>query len=129
VSLYGSSALVFGFGAPVVHVAHHHWDYALCSLGLRVMAPSLGLLIGSQSGPDTTRSDSAHDNRSTSWATAGAAIGGVAASLVDGWILAYDEQPAVPAAEPPRNQRLKVEAYPSLSLIPRGAMLGLSGTL
>ncbi|MEP7050383.1 MAG: hypothetical protein ABJB12_08530 [Pseudomonadota bacterium] len=127
-ALLGTSALVFELGAPVVHLAHGHWEYALCSLGLRAATPLLGIVIGSQFDNNASVDDSSADQRSAKWATMGAAFGGLAASLLDGFILAY-EQDAAPPAKPQRNELLKVEAFPSLRVLPRGALLGLSGSL
>ncbi|MEO7032276.1 MAG: hypothetical protein ABI548_00510 [Polyangiaceae bacterium] len=127
-ALYGSSALVFGLGAPVVHLAHRHWEYALCSLGLRVAGPFLGALLGRQGDGETRSTDGLVENASVKYTIIGVAIGGAAASLIDGFVLAYDQGPAA-APEPERNQLLRVQAFPSLKLLPHGALLGLSGTL
>src|SRR4051812_38017195 len=108
-SLYGSSALVFGLGAPMVHLAHGHWEYALCSLGLRVAMPLFGAIIGGASDVKS-HDDGAAGGDSAKWATVGVAVGGVAASLIDGFALAYDQEPA-PTAKPERNQLLKLEPY------------------
>ncbi len=125
-AVYGTSALVFGLGAPVVHLAHRHWEYALCSLGLRVAGPLLGAVLGSQGDTETRAVGGPPTTPSAQYTTIGAAIGGVAVSLLDGLVLAYDQAPA-PA--PQRNQLIEVEAFPSLALLPHGALLGLSGSL
>ncbi len=84
--LFGLSGLTFGLAAPAIHLAHGNWDVALGSLGLRVLGPFLGAVIGAQS--DTRYSeDATGDAPSSKWATAGVAIGGLVASAIDGLLL------------------------------------------
>lgn len=123
-TLFALSGLTFGLGAPAIHVAHGNWEVALGSLGLRFAGPFIGIMIGSQSdirsSEDATSSDS-----SSKWAIAGAAIGGLVASAIDGLLLSYDTR-ALPAT-PPRNQLLRADYLPQVVLLKQGVALGYSG--
>ncbi len=123
-ALFGSSALTFGFGAPIIHLAHRRWDTALGSFGLRLAGPLLGLAIGSMA--DTRRgADDASGSRADSsekWATLGVAIGAVTASVLDGSLLAYDTRERPP--ETSRRGSLLASAVPRLTMQRRGLALG-----
>lgn len=127
-ALYGSSAVVFGLGAPLVHLAHGHWEYALCSVGLRVALPLLGAVIAAPADVKSSDDGAASGAASAKWTTVGVALSGVAASLFDGFVLAYD-QALVTRAQPESDRGLSLSPYPSLRLLPRGALFGVSGTL
>src|SRR6478735_7983019 len=47
-ALFGLSGFSFGLGGPTIHAAHGRWDVALGSLGLRVLGPVVGAVIGVQ---------------------------------------------------------------------------------
>jgi hypothetical protein len=124
VTLFALSGTTFGFGAPAIHVAHGNWEVALASIGVRIAGPLTGILIGSQSdiraSEDATSSDA-----SSKWAIAGAGIGGLVASAIDGLLLAYDTRLESPA--PARNQLLRAELLPQVTVLKRGVFLGYSG--
>jgi len=125
--LLGVSGVTFAVGAPVVHLSHGQWEMALGSVGLRVVGPLLGAVIGSTQDGETS-SDTSGGNTSAKWTTTGVAIGGLVASAVDGLLLAYDARPG-PISAPVRNQLLKIELSPHLALTPHGLAIGLSGSL
>jgi hypothetical protein len=123
--LFGTSAIAFGLGAPIVHLAHGQWEMAIGSVGLRIAGASLGALIGSQSDVRTS-SDGAGDrgaDASAKWTTVGVALGGLAASAMDGLVLAYDTRPVARHG----NQLLRVDAFPQIVLLRSGLALGYSG--
>ena len=125
--LLGISGVTFAAGAPVVHLSHGQWEMALGSVGLRVVGPLLGAVIGSTQDGKTS-SDMSGGNTSVRSTTMGVAIGGLVASAIDGLLLAYDARPA-PSSIPVRNQLLKIELSPHLALVPHGLAVGLSGSL
>jgi hypothetical protein len=85
------AVLTYGFGAPLVHLYHHHLDRAGESLALRIGLPLLGGLLGNalgkrQCGPGC-------DNDSDIAGTAfGVVIGAVAASAIDIGYLSRGEE-------------------------------------
>jgi hypothetical protein len=125
-ALFGVSGLTFALGAPVIHVARGHWDLALASLGLRIAGALIGVALGSEL--DSSRASSnanGADNESTKWTTACAALGGLVASAIDGFGLAYDAP--VSDVKPARNQLLQGPSLPQLGLMRHGASLGYLG--
>lgn len=124
-TLFGLSGVAFAVGGPAIHGAHGRWDIALGSLGLRVLGPVVGVVIGAQGDRPRAVYDSSNSNGSSSkWAITGVAIGGIVASVLDGLLLSYDP-PAARAA--PRNQLLKVDSFPQLLVLRQGIGLGYSG--
>jgi len=123
-TLFGFSALTFGFGAPAIHVAHGNWELSLASVGMRVFLPFAGALLGS-TGDVRTVSDSGSSESSNKWTLVGAGIGGLVAATTDGLLFAYDTR--VPKPEPARNQLLKVDPLPRLLVLRQGAGVGFSG--
>jgi len=123
-TLFGLSGVTFGLGAPTIHLAHGHWDFALASLGLRILGPFVGTAIGAQS--DIRMSEDATGNApSSKWAITGAAIGGLVVSAIDGALIAYDTKEASPA--PPKNQLLEAVSLPRVVVLQHGIGLGYSG--
>jgi len=124
-TLFGLSGVAFAVGGPAVHVAHGRWDVALGSLGLRVLGPVVGVVIGAQGDRPRAVEDDTSDNGSSSkWAITGVAIGGLVASVLDGLLLSYDPPAPRPA---PHNQLLKLESLPQLLVLRQGIGLGYSG--
>ena len=97
-ALFGTSAITFGFGGPIIHLAHRRWDAALGSLGLRIAAPLLGLAVGSLGDTPRTSDDGSgsHSDSSSKWTKLGVAVGAIAASALDGAFFSYEtrERPA-----------------------------------
>jgi len=125
VTLFGLSGVSFALGAPTLHVVHGRWSVALGSLGLRILGPFVGAVIGAQADVRTCADVDSCGLSSGKWGTAGAAIGGLVVSAIDGALLAYDAPLANPA--PPRNQLLKLEPLPQLVVLRHGIGLGYSG--
>ncbi|MEI9953082.1 MAG: hypothetical protein WDO74_29900 [Pseudomonadota bacterium] len=123
-TLFALSGLSFGLGAPVIHLSHGNWQVALGSLGLRVAGPFVGALIGSQSDIRVSE-DATSTDRSSKWGVAGAAIGGLVASAIDGLLLSYDTRVSSPA--PPHNQLLRADSFPQLVVLRQGVGLEYSG--
>lgn len=123
-TLFGVSALTFGFGAPAIHVAHGNWELSIASVGVRVFTPFAGLLIGS-SADEHAVEDSPGHKPGSKWTLIGVGIGGLVASATDALLFAYDSR--VPKPEPMRNQLLKVDPVPQLLVLRQGAGLGISG--
>lgn len=123
-TLFALSGVTFGLGAPSIHLAHGHWDFALGSLGLRILGPFLGAVIGAQS--DIRVSDDATGVASSNkWGITGAAIGGLVVSAIDGVLIAYDTKASPPA--PPHDQLLRLQSLPQLVVLRHGVGLGYSG--
>ncbi|HEX3773853.1 MAG TPA: hypothetical protein VHV51_05265 [Polyangiaceae bacterium] len=127
-ALFGASGLTFAIGAPVVHLSHGQWEMALGSVGLRVVAPLIGAVIGSSQDGKTTSDMSAGGGTSTKWTTTGVAIGGVVASAIDGLVLAYDARPAR-SAIPAHHQLLEIDFSPHITLTHHGAAIWFTGSL
>ena len=106
-TLYALSGVTFGLGAPTIHLAHGHWDFALGSLGLRLLGPFLGAVIGAQSDIRVSE-DATGSASSNKWGITGAAIGGLVVSAIDGVLLAYDTNDASPT--PPPKQLLRADS-------------------
>ncbi len=123
-TLFALSGLSFGLGAPAIHLSHGNWQVALGSLGLRVAGPFVGALIGSQSDIRVSE-DATSTDRSSKWGVAGAAIGGLVASAIDGLLLSYDTRVSSPA--PPHNQLLRADSFPQLVVLRQGVGLEYSG--
>jgi len=123
-TLYALSGVTFGLGAPTIHLAHGHWDFALGSLGLRLLGPFLGAVIGAQSDIRVSE-DATGSASSNKWGITGAAIGGLVVSAIDGVLLAYDTNDASPT--PPPKQLLRADSLPQLVLLQHGIGLGYSG--
>src|SRR6478735_10607874 len=126
-ALFGLSGFSFGLGGPTIHAAHGRWDVALGSLGLRVLGPGVGAVIGVQADTPRAVSDSGGENTAGRWALTGVAIGGLVASALDGLLLSYDTPPSSPNAGRARNQLLRMESLPQLLVLQQGLGLGYSG--
>jgi hypothetical protein len=90
--------VTYGFGAPIIHLVHHHPGRALASLALRVAAPIVTAGIGSQLRTCfvTSSADCNVDEAAASHAGIGALIGALSAMAVDTvWLGAAE--PARPA--------------------------------
>lgn len=126
--LFGFSGVSFVVGAPVVHVAHGQWGTALGSAGMRIVAPLLGAVIGSQydGSAGSASSGGSHDS-STTWTTAGVAIGGLAASVVDGLMFAYTTTPPSHAVASDPGPR--IDPVPNLIVSSHSVAIGISGAL
>ncbi|HKO51030.1 MAG TPA: hypothetical protein VJV79_25150 [Polyangiaceae bacterium] len=122
-TLFGLSGLTFALAAPTLHLANGHWDFALGSLGLRILGPFLGAAIGAQSDVRVSE-DATGVASSNKWGVAGAGIGGLVVSAIDGLLIAYDTKGSAPV--PPRKQLLRLE-LPQLLLLRHGIGLGYSG--
>jgi hypothetical protein len=125
VTLFGLSGVSFVLGAPTIHVVHGRWGVGLGSLGLRILGPFVGAVIGAQADVRSCADVSSCGPSSSKWGPAGAAIGGLVVSAIDGTLLAYDTPVASPA--PPRNQLLRLEPLPQLVVLQHGLALGYSG--
>jgi hypothetical protein len=127
--LFVLSGATFTIGGPVVHVVHGQWASGISSLGLRVVAPLLGGAIGDHYDTCGAASSGGDGNGdcSAKWLTAGAAIGGVAASAIDGLLLAFD--PVASSRTPPPNDSPESVAFPLLVPLRHGVWLGWSGDL
>ncbi len=123
-TLFGVSGVSFGLGAPAIHLAHGHWDFALGSLGLRILGPFLGAVIGAQSDIRVSE-DATGATSSNKWGITGAAIGGLVVSAIDGVLIAYDT-PVSDTARP-HEPLLGAESLPQLVLLRNGIGLGYSG--
>jgi hypothetical protein len=124
-ALYGVSGLSFALGAPVIHVVHGHWDLAFASLGLRIAGPLIGGALGSQlDGSRASSNGNGADGDSTKWTTACLALGGLLASAIDGFGLAYDAPSS--DVKPIHNQLLEGPSAPQLGLTRHGVSLGFS---
>jgi len=98
----GGEVLLLGLGTyvlapPIINAAHDRWGIAAASLGLRIMAPSIGASIGAAIGPsDPTPSgetllgscDGARGN--PTGAGVGALVGVILASALDAGLLSYE---------------------------------------
>jgi hypothetical protein len=124
-TLFGFSAVTFGFGAPALHMAHGNWELSLASVGLRIFAPFAGALVGSTKDVHWVEDAAGGHDSSNKWTIVGAGIGGLVAAAVDGLLFAYDTR--VPSTPPPRNQLLRADSFPQLLLLRRGVGLGYSG--
>lgn len=123
-SLFGVSALTFALGAPTIHLAHGHWDLALGSLGLRIMGPLFGAVLGGSYDIHTSSDDSGPQDSSSKWTTTGVAIGCLVASAIDGLVLAYDIRPSTTGRS--RNQLLNLQTFPQLIVLRHELGLGYS---
>jgi hypothetical protein len=124
-TLFVFSGLTFALGGPTIHAAHGRWGVAVGSLGLRILGPFLGAIVGAQAdirtSTDAAGGEASHDK----WGPAGAAIGGLVASAIDGALIAYDTRPSSPV--PPRNQLFRLESLPQIVVLKHGVALGYSG--
>src|SRR6185436_7990319 len=91
----GSTALValgfatYGLGAPAIHLAHGREGTALRSLALRLGLPVAGALVGVMIGSGTCDPESEVPCPVVA-GVVGGALGGVAAAIVDGAVLARE---------------------------------------
>jgi hypothetical protein len=126
-TLLGVSGLTFVVGGPVVHLTHGQWEMAFVSVWVRALAPFFGAVLGSRGDSSVCSSDSSCANNSTKWTNTGIAIGGVAASVLDGLVLANDTRRTTPATPSPSPHWSNVGAFPRLIVVPHGAAIGLAG--
>jgi hypothetical protein len=121
---------VYALGGPVVHIVHGQYTRAAGSLVINVLTPLLlGAVAHSLDKPCATSANSS-ENRdcnidSMSAVITGFAIGMVAAPLIDGLAMGWEERP--------RTREPEVSVQPTLSIArkePNGAsttMFGLAG--
>lgn len=116
-------------GGPVIHLANGNGSKALASLGLRFALPASGILIGvaiAESGCDPEGSDQCAWD-ALGHGAAGAAVGMLAASMIDYFILATKSR----MVERPRAliEVGGLHANPILAPDARGGLtLGLGGS-
>ena len=122
--LFGLSGVTFSLGAPAIHVAHGRWGVAVGSLGMRMLGPFVGTMIGSGADVRASANGDAGSDTHGKWSVIGAGIGGLVVSVIDGVILAYD-QPL--SSSPPRNQALRADSLPQLIVLRHGIALGYAG--
>jgi len=107
-SAWGDLALgLYVAGGPIVHLAHENGSQAAGSVGLRLLAPAGGMLIGFVLG--ALENPSCDCEGGLIGAGGGLVVGTVAASILDIALLAYDVPPALSGAH---------AAAPSLHLAP-----------
>jgi hypothetical protein len=110
------AAILYLSGGPLVHFAHGDVGMGFGSLGLRVVAPLGGVLMGALVG-GTKRNDNGCymqcPSPAVTDAVVGFALGMLAASIIDVAVLAYDAQPAAsPTASTFRLQLAPVATFP-----------------
>ncbi|HET7538658.1 MAG TPA: hypothetical protein VFK05_02265 [Polyangiaceae bacterium] len=122
-ALFGLSGVSFALGAPAIHVAHGRWAVAMGSLGLRILGPCVGAVIGA--GADVRASQDAAGGGDThgKWTAVGAGLGGVVVSAIDAAILAHDPHWSRP---PPPSERA-LSPLPQLLVLRQGIGLTYSG--
>ena len=95
-ALAWSGVAVYALGGPAVHLAHEHLGKAAGSLGLRVGLPVAGgLALGLALHKDCTGSSSEGECGidETLGALAGAALGAIAAAVIDSAAIAREDAP------------------------------------
>ena len=85
VALVGLGTTSYLFGAPIVHWAHGRVGIGFLSLGMRILAPVAGLGLGA------VGSQIATDSKNQDGIPVGAALGAIAAMVVDGAVLAREK--------------------------------------
>ena len=124
-TLFGFSGVTFALATPTIHATHGNWEVALASVGMRVLLPLMGAIVGGSSDVHVTEDATGGAYSSSKWASVGAGVGGLIASLADGLLLAYDTRlPPPPVA--PRNQLLRAHPMPQLTLLSHGIGLRYS---
>ena len=128
-ALYGMSGVTFALGGPIVHLAHAQWEMSLGSFGLRALTPILGAALGNHYDRcEATVADHSGGECSAKWTITGIAIGGLAASLVDGLILAY-QPPGHATKRLGAPSSLQRSPWPIVAPLAHGAWLGWSTNL
>jgi hypothetical protein len=132
---------VYTFGAPSVHLLHGRPVPSLASLGLRALAPSVGLLVGGSIGViaglfagdcqldgGCRHEDTAHTVAVTGIG-AGLLVGFAGPSLVDAFFLAREPAPPAPATPGERPPPAAImHVAPRVAVTPGGGSVGLGGT-
>ena len=101
VTFWGTGALTFAFGGPVVHVLHDRPLIGLASLGLRLSLPVLGMAIAAQfyesedtpAGGDVQAED---PSKGASPLAIAGLVGAASASALDAVFLAYEDRRIAP---------------------------------
>jgi hypothetical protein len=122
--LLAASGITYGLGAPAIHSWHGNRWLSLASMGVRVVTPVVGLVIG-LSADERVENDSNGKEHSNKWTLIGVGIGGLVAAATDALVFAYDTHPPTP--KPARNQLIKLDPLPQLLVSRNSAGLGLSG--
>ena len=84
VTIAGLGATSYLFAAPTVHWAHGRVGVGFLSLGMRIVGPLAGLGLGA------VGSQIATDSKNQIGIPIGAAVGALAAMLVDGFVLGWE---------------------------------------
>jgi hypothetical protein len=114
---------VYAGAAPIVHLANGQYTRAALSLGVRVLMPALGVLIGYASYSKPTGPDAWDIGPGLGEVVLGF-LGAVGAMVVDATALTYK---TVKVAPPPPESAFSVS--PQLGVDPRGGVrAGIGGT-
>jgi hypothetical protein len=128
-ALYGVSGITYVLGAPIVHLAHGQWEMSLASLGVRTVTPLLGAAIGNHYDNCQAASvtGSSRGACSSKWEVTGVAVGGLAAALLDGLLLAYEPSRRTSASDGYHaTAPLDRIRWPSVTPLQNGVLLGWS---
>jgi len=118
-------ATAFVAGGPGLHLSQGRPGAAAAALGLRVGLPLAGFLVGSVTCHPPRSEEYVGPGCSWTAAMFGAAVGAIAASLIDAFALAYAPVPAAKPAEPSLAPSMSIwkgpdrAAHPALGLSAR----------
>jgi hypothetical protein len=129
VQLWGTGALTFALGGPLVHVLHDRPLTSLGSLGLRVGLPALGMAIGLPFAslnpppdlPGVRRDDTTNGALPL---IVGGLLGAASASALDAGLLAYDP----PSRTAPKHEAFRASPLGvTFRVAPRGGDIAVLG--
>jgi hypothetical protein len=112
---------IYPFSGPIVHLAHGNVGRAFASLGLRIGLPILAAAALNNHSCDHYEEDGICVDSGVFF---GLVFGGIAAVLLDGAVLAYDEVP-VSSIE---QSASRFSVLPTLAVVRGGGVVGVGGT-